>query len=226
MSFNLEIARGLLAPIRNDFVLHRLIFVKSAKPGALNRRNMHKNVLSAARRSDEAIAFCWIEPFHGTASQCRLHSRKVENVRWILPTNTNTFSAPFLANPLLKWLSGRNSMNDYYAALLNAIGGLDDAGAQSRRSLYERAQTMLLGKLARRTPPPNALQIDEEFRSLANAIRKIESEFSRIIDEDCFARSRDILLKVLAAMPPRNSPAGTISTKVDHRTVVELVELL
>lgn len=117
-------------------------------------------------------------------------------------------------------------MNDYYSALLNAIGALDDADAQSRRSLYERAQTMMLGELARQTPPPNALQIDEEFRSLANAIRKIESEFCRIIDEDGFARSRDILLKVLAAMPPRRSPAGTTSKKVDHRNVVELVELL
>lgn len=85
--FDFEVARGLFAPIRNDFVLDLLIFVERAKPGALNRGNMYKNVRSAARRSDETVALCWIEPFHGTASQYRLHSRKVENA----PTNTNTF---------------------------------------------------------------------------------------------------------------------------------------
>ena len=116
-------------------------------------------------------------------------------------------------------------MGDYYSALLSAIGDLNEAGAQSRRSLYERAQATLLAELVSQSPRPSPDQIDQENRLLADAIRRIESEFGSMIGEDGFARSRDILLKVLAAKRPRNFAYGGFA-KSESSSVSELVDLL
>src|SRR6185369_9835693 len=34
---------------------------------------MHEHVLAAALRLNEAVSFCWIEPFNGTSSHSTLH---------------------------------------------------------------------------------------------------------------------------------------------------------
>lgn len=84
---------------------------------------------------------------------------------------------------------------------------------------------MMLAELTRRSPRPSALEIDEEFRSLAKAIQRIEAEFSRMLDEDGFARSRDMLLKVLAGMPENKLSVGELSASGDL-AVRRMVELL
>ena len=116
-------------------------------------------------------------------------------------------------------------MGDYYSALLNAIGDLTAAGAQSRRSLYERAQAALLTELVSRSPLPSPVEIDQENRSLADAIRRIELEFGRMIGEDGLARSRDILLKVLATKQPRHFAYAGFA-KSESSSVSDLVDLL
>ena len=43
------------------------------EPVALERRDVHEHVLATALRLNEAVPFCWIEPFNGTSSHSTLH---------------------------------------------------------------------------------------------------------------------------------------------------------
>jgi hypothetical protein len=65
-SFDLEVASGLLAAIRHDLVLELLTFIERAQAGALDRRYMNENILAAALRLNESVAFLRIEPLHRT----------------------------------------------------------------------------------------------------------------------------------------------------------------
>ncbi len=78
--------------------------------------------------------------------------------------------------------------DDYYSMLLEAIGNLNEAGA-NLVALFMAGPNHDAAELTRRSPRPSALEIDEEFRSLQKAIQRIEAEFSRMLDEDGFARS-------------------------------------
>jgi len=65
---NLEVFGRGLAAIGNFFVFHRLSFVERRKASFLNRRNMNKNVLAAARGLDESKTLGRVEPLHSTFS--------------------------------------------------------------------------------------------------------------------------------------------------------------
>src|SRR5690349_5747088 len=67
-SHHLEVFRRGLAAIAHEFVLDLLTFVQGAQSGTLDSRHMHKNVLTAVRRLNEAVAFGRIEPLDSSAS--------------------------------------------------------------------------------------------------------------------------------------------------------------
>ena len=63
----------LSAPIGNNLIVDRRAFIEGAQARALKRRDMHEHVLAAALRLNEAVSFCWIEPFNSTSSHSTLH---------------------------------------------------------------------------------------------------------------------------------------------------------
>src|SRR5208282_1202782 len=71
-SLDLELDRGLFPPITLDFVLDGLSLIERAQPGLLNGRNMDEYVPAAARRLNESISLCRVEPLHGTCSHFSL----------------------------------------------------------------------------------------------------------------------------------------------------------
>lgn len=73
ISGSLKVLRGnfaLLASLR--LVRNPLALVEAANSGALDCRNMHKNVFRAVIRLDKAIALGRVEPFYGTRSHSSL----------------------------------------------------------------------------------------------------------------------------------------------------------
>ena len=68
-----QITCRLFAPIGNNLIVDRRAFIEGAQARALKRRDMHEHVLAAALRLNEAVSFCWIEPFNSTSSHSTLH---------------------------------------------------------------------------------------------------------------------------------------------------------
>jgi hypothetical protein len=67
--------RGLSRPsIGHDFERNLLSFIKAIHAGALNRADVHKHVLAAIIRLNEAEAFLAVEPFHGSLHHVSLLS--------------------------------------------------------------------------------------------------------------------------------------------------------
>src|SRR5690242_16581566 len=62
---DLQVFRRGLAAIGDEFVLDHLPLIQGAQPGPLNSRDVDEHVLIACRRTDESVAFRWIEPFDG-----------------------------------------------------------------------------------------------------------------------------------------------------------------
>src|SRR5262249_23026722 len=62
----LQIARGLLAALGDDFEADLLTFDQRAHTGALYRRDMHKHILRAIIRLNKAEAFLGIEKLHSS----------------------------------------------------------------------------------------------------------------------------------------------------------------
>jgi hypothetical protein len=56
--------------VRDQLEVDHLPLIEPAETGALDRRDMHKNVLTAALGLDEAVTLGRIEPFHGTCLSC------------------------------------------------------------------------------------------------------------------------------------------------------------
>src|SRR6185312_2619283 len=69
-SLDLEVLRGRLSAILDELVLNGLSFVQRAKSGAFNSRDVHKHILPAFLRLDEAIALRRIEPLNGALRHC------------------------------------------------------------------------------------------------------------------------------------------------------------
>jgi hypothetical protein len=118
---------------------------------------------------------------------------------------------------------------DFYAVISRAIAELGDSDVTVRRAVYEQAQAELMAELARCTPRPDPLQIDNEYRALNNAIRTVEAELSDARRADRISRSGQTLLKAIervqsdieAAKPSRFRGPPT-----PGREVAELVALL
>jgi hypothetical protein len=100
-------------------------------------------------------------------------------------------------------------MNRYYQILLRALGDPAAATAQFRRTVYEQAQAALLAEMASKRPPPTAVQIDREFRSLTSAIRRIEAETALATGEMSAVKlsiSKQVVLSALAKGKPAPAP--------------------
>src|SRR5262245_24143976 len=69
-SLDLEVLRGRLSAVLDELVLNGLSFVQRAKSGAFNSRDVHKHILPAFLRLDEAIALRRIEPLNGALRHC------------------------------------------------------------------------------------------------------------------------------------------------------------
>jgi hypothetical protein len=63
---HLEISSGLLAALGHDFEADLLALVQRAHTSALNRRDVHKHILRAIVRLNEAVALLSIEKFHSS----------------------------------------------------------------------------------------------------------------------------------------------------------------
>jgi hypothetical protein len=67
-SGRLQIAGGLLAALRDDFVADLLTFDQRAHASTLDRGDVHEHILRAVIRLDEAVAFLGIEELHSSGS--------------------------------------------------------------------------------------------------------------------------------------------------------------
>src|ERR1041385_4925890 len=70
----LQVHRGLAAglAVAFQFVLHPLAVVQRTQAGALDRRDVHEDVLAAVIRLDEAVALGGVEPFDSAGSHSSL----------------------------------------------------------------------------------------------------------------------------------------------------------
>lgn len=69
-------------------------------------------------------------------------------------------------------------MAEYYPLLVRAVSGLADSTPDSRRAIYERARSALLGQLRAVQPPVPENDIERESRALDDAISRIEDEIA------------------------------------------------
>jgi uncharacterized protein DUF4339 len=70
-------------------------------------------------------------------------------------------------------------MPDYYPLIAKAVSGLDKSTGESRRALYDRARTALLGQLRSLEPAWSEPDITRERLALEEVIRKVEGEAVR-----------------------------------------------
>ena len=70
-SLDLEVLRGRLPAVLDEFKLNGLPLVQCAKSGAFDRRDVHEHILPAFLGLDEAIALRRIEPLYGALRHAR-----------------------------------------------------------------------------------------------------------------------------------------------------------
>jgi hypothetical protein len=71
-------------------------------------------------------------------------------------------------------------MADYYPLIARAIAGLDpSASGETRRALYERARTALIGQLRNVQPALSEAEIRRERLALEEAVRRVEADAAK-----------------------------------------------
>jgi len=70
-------------------------------------------------------------------------------------------------------------MTDYYPLIARGVRGLENNTPESRRALYVRLETALVGQLRTLDPPPPGPEVTRERLSFHDAIRRIEAESMR-----------------------------------------------
>ncbi|MDN5928781.1 MAG: hypothetical protein L0I29_17070 [Hyphomicrobiales bacterium] len=68
-------------------------------------------------------------------------------------------------------------MADFVAVLKKTIGGLDEANADVRQKVYDKARTTIAAKLGQMNPPPPAAIAERQKKALEDAIRAVEAEY-------------------------------------------------
>ena len=91
-------------------------------------------------------------------------------------------------------------MADYYPLLARAVAGLATSTPDTRRAIYERARTALLGQLKKVEPPPADADIARESSALDEAIARLEAELGNPAKPEAAA-------PVAAAPAPPPAPA-------------------
>ena len=69
-------------------------------------------------------------------------------------------------------------MADFVAVLKKTIDGLDEANADVRRRVYDKAWTTIAAKLGQMDPPPPPAVAERQKMALEDAIQKVEAEYS------------------------------------------------
>lgn len=69
-------------------------------------------------------------------------------------------------------------MADYYPLIARAVEGLTDQTPATRRAVYERARTALVAQLRSLDPPLTEGDIQQECRSLDEAITRVEADYA------------------------------------------------
>ena len=88
-------------------------------------------------------------------------------------------------------------MADYYPLIARAVEGLPEQSRDQRHAVYERARTALIAKLRNLNPPLSEAEIQQEGRSLDEAITRVEAEYAA-------ARAREgAVMAILRAFGPR-----------------------
>ena len=72
---------------------------------------------------------------------------------------------------------------DYYPLLIRAVDRLEPNTAQTRRKIYDRARTAMVSQLRSVTPSLAESDIAREQTALESAIRRVEAESIRHVDD-------------------------------------------
>src|SRR5919107_2839424 len=67
-------------------------------------------------------------------------------------------------------------MADYYPLIARAVEGLPEQTPDRRHAVYERARTALIAQLRSLNPPLSEAEIQQESRSLDEAITRVEAD--------------------------------------------------
>ncbi|QRM28856.1 histidine kinase [Microvirga sp. VF16] len=80
-------------------------------------------------------------------------------------------------------------MADYYPLIARAVEGLPEQTPDKRHAVYERARTALIAQLRSLDPPLTEAEIQQEGRSLDEAITKVEADYTAPagFDDDAFS---------------------------------------
>lgn len=69
-------------------------------------------------------------------------------------------------------------MADYYPLIARAVEGLSEQSPDRRQAVYERARTALTAQLRSLDPPLSEAEIQQEIRSLDEAIVRVEADYA------------------------------------------------
>jgi hypothetical protein len=69
-------------------------------------------------------------------------------------------------------------MADYYPLIARAVEGLPEQNPDQRHAVYERARTALIAQLRSLDPPLSEAEIQQESRSLNEAINRVEADYA------------------------------------------------
>ncbi|QFU15490.1 histidine kinase [Microvirga thermotolerans] len=101
-------------------------------------------------------------------------------------------------------------MADYYPLIARAVEGLSDRTPEMRRAVYERARSALVAQLRSLDPPLSEADIEKESRSLDEAIRRVEADFTiKDFDFDPAALSAPPPRRAEPAVVPLSAPAAS-----------------
>jgi hypothetical protein len=117
-------------------------------------------------------------------------------------------------------------MNKYYSVISRAVADVDGSDPRVRRAFYEQAQAALMAEFARSNPPPEALQIDNEYRALNGAIRKIESEAADAQRADRIANSERMVRNAMARVQTENEPMKPSPFRAGPKPGPEVAQLV
>jgi hypothetical protein len=118
-------------------------------------------------------------------------------------------------------------MTDYYPLIARRVAVLEQNTAETRRALYQRAQSALLGQLRELDPPLAEPDIARERQSLEAAIRRVEADTAGHVEAKGGAVfEAEILGETLShgSRPARSAFLGTPAPVLDHDQVGSRIE--
>ncbi|MBF9234844.1 histidine kinase [Microvirga alba] len=103
-------------------------------------------------------------------------------------------------------------MADYYPLIARAVEGLADSSPETRRAVYERARTALIGQLRTLDPPLSEADIHQERLSLDAAIKRVEAEYTPVPAVAAFEDASVLGAVESEHLPTAESPNVALST--------------